>query len=115
MHTVLISKTSQRIQDIRLGLEGRMLENYSAQTLLDEAYQITPVLAVFTEGNSGLVDETASQLTCLKVITGETSDEKDSGESSAVVLRQVGLLALRYKLESLHMILDVLFEMVEVN
>jgi hypothetical protein len=63
--------------------------------LLDEAYKITPILTVFTgKGNSSLIDETASQLTCLKIVTEEDpDDDKDSSENSAVTVKTSGFAA----------------------
>ncbi|KAJ5188655.1 hypothetical protein N7491_004975 [Penicillium cf. griseofulvum] len=71
------------------------LNDYTAQAMFDEAYKITPVLTVFTgKGNSSLVDKTASQPTCLKVVTEEnTGDYKDSSESSAVTVKANGFAA----------------------
>ncbi|KAJ5960403.1 uncharacterized protein N7479_007553 [Penicillium vulpinum] len=69
------------------------LKNYSMQALLDEAYKITPVLTVFTgKGNSSLVNETASQLTCLKVVTID-DPPADSGKNSAVAVKASGFAA----------------------
>ncbi|KAJ5499776.1 hypothetical protein N7453_008827 [Penicillium expansum] len=71
------------------------LKNYSAQALLEEVYKITPVLTVFArKGNSSLVNQTASQLTCLKVVTEEdASDDKDSSENTAVAVKASGFAA----------------------
>lgn len=70
-------------------------KNYSAQALLEEVYKITPVLTVFARnGNSSLVNQTASQLTCLKVVTEEdASDDKDSSENTAVAIKASGFAA----------------------
>ncbi|KAI9041354.1 uncharacterized protein KD926_006930 [Aspergillus affinis] len=57
--------------------------NYTASALIDEAYKITPVLTVFLSGNGSAVDETSSQLTCLKVVTKENASEAENGESSS--------------------------------
>ncbi|KAF4760455.1 hypothetical protein N7455_002235 [Penicillium solitum] len=71
------------------------LKNYSAQALLDEAYKITPVLTVFArKGNSSLVNQTASQLTCLKVVTEDNpSDDENGSENTAVAVRASGFAA----------------------
>ncbi|KGO38555.1 hypothetical protein PEX1_106490 [Penicillium expansum] len=71
------------------------LKNYSAQALLEEVYKITPVLTVFARnGNSSLVNQTASQLTCSKVVTEEdASDDKDSSENTAVAIKASGFAA----------------------
>ncbi|OQE47265.1 hypothetical protein PENCOP_c001G06981 [Penicillium coprophilum] len=71
------------------------LNNYTAQALIDEAYKITPVLTVFTgKGNSSLVDKTASQLTCLKVVTEEDpEDDEDGSKNSAVAVKGSGFAA----------------------
>ncbi|KAJ5616156.1 hypothetical protein N7537_001270 [Penicillium hordei] len=71
------------------------LKNYSAQALLDEAYKITPVLTVFArKGNSSLVNQTASQLTCLKVVTeDDPSDDEKGSDNTAVAIRASGFAA----------------------
>ncbi|KAJ5944119.1 hypothetical protein N7516_004287 [Penicillium verrucosum] len=71
------------------------LKNYSAQAIFDEAYKITPVLTVFArKGNSSLVNQPASQLTCLKVVTEDNpSDDEDGSENTAVVVRASGFAA----------------------
>ncbi|KAJ5236672.1 hypothetical protein N7489_006763 [Penicillium chrysogenum] len=71
------------------------LNDNTATALYDEAYKITPVLTVFTgNDNSSLVDKTASQLTCLKVVTEEDpSDDEDSSENSAVAVKASGFAA----------------------
>ena len=63
--------------------------------MLDEAYKITPVLTVFTGGNGSLVDKTASQMTCLKVVTEEDpADDKDSDKNGAVAIKGSGFAAV---------------------
>ncbi|KUM63271.1 hypothetical protein ACN42_g3800 [Penicillium freii] len=71
------------------------MKNYSAQALLGEAYKITPVLTVFArKGNSRLVNQTASQLTCLKVVTeDDPSDDEDGSANTAVAVRASGFAA----------------------
>ncbi|KAJ9485672.1 hypothetical protein VN97_g7677 [Penicillium thymicola] len=71
------------------------LKNYSAQAIFDEAYKITPVLTVFArKGNSSLVNQTASQLTCLKVVSEDNpSDDEDGSENTAAVVRASGFAA----------------------
>ncbi|KAJ5399052.1 hypothetical protein N7465_009541 [Penicillium sp. CMV-2018d] len=70
------------------------MKNYSAQALLGEAYKITPVLTVFAKGNSSLVNQTASQLTCLKVVTDDDpSDDENGSENIAVAVRASGFVA----------------------
>ncbi|KAF7526963.1 hypothetical protein PCG10_003517 [Penicillium crustosum] len=71
------------------------LKDYSAQALLDEAYKITPVLTVFArKDNISLVNQTASQLTCLKVVTeDDPSDDENGSENTAVAIRASGFSA----------------------
>lgn len=68
--------------------------NYTAEALIDEAWKITPVLTVFMSGNGSAVDETSSQLTCLKVVTKENpDDDEDGSDSSAPALKGSGVRA----------------------
>ena len=46
------------------------------------------------KGNSSLVNQTASQLTCLKVVTeDDPSDDENGSENTAVAIRASGLAA----------------------
>ncbi|KAJ5835010.1 hypothetical protein N7447_001036 [Penicillium robsamsonii] len=68
------------------------LRDYTINALVEEAWKITPVLTVFTgKGNSSLVDETVSQLTCMKVVTH--LEPPASGKNSAVAVKVSGFAA----------------------
>ncbi|KAL3461193.1 hypothetical protein BJX64DRAFT_289569 [Aspergillus heterothallicus] len=66
--------------------EDTIRNNYTNEANLAEVYKITPILTVFTSssGNSSLVDDTSAQLTCLKVVTTQNTDNaEDTGEDAA--------------------------------
>ncbi|KAJ5123959.1 uncharacterized protein N7515_007784 [Penicillium bovifimosum] len=75
-------------------MSSTYLRNYSADALIDEAYKITPILTVFVgKDNSSFVNETSSQMTCLKVVTEDNpDDDKDSDKSSALRMKASGLV-----------------------
>ncbi|KAJ5384527.1 hypothetical protein N7517_002438 [Penicillium concentricum] len=69
------------------------LRDYTANAMVEEAWKITPVLTVFTgKGNNSLVDETVSQLTCMKVVT-HLAPPPDSYKNSAVAVKVSGFAA----------------------
>ncbi|KAA8642506.1 uncharacterized protein ATNIH1004_011451 [Aspergillus tanneri] len=65
--------------------QNTVLRNASAEAVYDEAYKITAVLTVFAgKGNSSLVKQTSSQMTCLKLVTNENpGGDKGADKNSA--------------------------------
>ncbi|KAL2870154.1 uncharacterized protein BJX67DRAFT_346672 [Aspergillus lucknowensis] len=63
--------------------EDTVMGNYTNEGNLAEVYKITPILTVFTSANSSN-DDPSAQLTCLKVVTTQnTEDAEGTGEDAA--------------------------------
>ncbi|BCR86103.1 uncharacterized protein ACHE_30090S [Aspergillus chevalieri] len=57
---------------------------------MQQVYKITPVLTVFSESN--LVDETTSQMTCLKVVKDRPAEDYEGGDEGAAFQIRPSLL-----------------------
>lgn len=70
--------------------ENTAYGNDTAAAYTQQVYKITPVLTVFSENN--LVDETTSQMTCLKIVKDRPAEDYEGGDESAAFQIRPSLL-----------------------
>lgn len=67
--------------------------NDTADAYTQQVYKITPVLTVFSgNGDNNLVDETTSQMTCLKVVKDRPAEDYEGGDKGAAFQVRPSLL-----------------------